>query len=127
MPLLLIVYHTLTPNVAIVTFVASIVVEEGVFKSLVSIEELVMGLIKTELSFFKKIVLPIDPFSPFAWWEEHEQQFPNLVYLAWQVMGIVRSQIKTKGIFNTTKVITFLKCCHLGIENLDKLVLIMKN
>jgi len=34
MPLLLTIYHTLTPNLTIVTFVASIVVEIGVFKSL---------------------------------------------------------------------------------------------
>jgi hypothetical protein len=37
----------------------------------------------------------IDPFNPFTWWAEHEQQFPNLILLAWQVMGIVGSQIKT--------------------------------
>jgi len=42
-------------------------------------------------------------------------------------MGIVGSQIKTKFFFNVAKVITGLKCCWLGIENLDKLVLIMKN
>jgi hypothetical protein len=42
-------------------------------------------------------------------------------------MGIVGSQIETEGIFNIARVITCLKCCELGIENLDKLVLIMKN
>jgi len=42
-------------------------------------------------------------------------------------MEIVGSQIETKRIFNMARVITNLKCCWLGIENLDKLVLIMKN
>jgi hypothetical protein len=42
-------------------------------------------------------------------------------------MGIVGSQIKTQRIFNMARVITGLKRCWLGIENLDKLVLIMKN
>jgi hypothetical protein len=42
-------------------------------------------------------------------------------------MGIVGSQIETERIFNMAKVITSLRRCWLGIENLDKLVIIMKN
>jgi hypothetical protein len=42
-------------------------------------------------------------------------------------MGIVGSQIEIKRIFNMVGVITSLKRCQLGIENLDKLVPIMKN
>jgi hypothetical protein len=42
-------------------------------------------------------------------------------------MGIVGSQIETKRIFSTSRVITCLKCCQFGIKNMDKLILLMKN
>jgi hypothetical protein len=71
--------------------------------------------------------MPIYPFNPFTWWAEHEQQFPNLIYFGQQVMGIVGSQIKVENIFNMARVITSLKRCQHGIENLDILVLILKN
>ncbi len=41
-------------------------------------------------------------------------------------MGIVGSQIEIERIFNMAKVITSLKHCWLAIENMDKLVIIMK-
>jgi hypothetical protein len=127
MPLLLTIYHALTPNSAIVTSVASTVVELGVFGSLAFTKKVAMGLITIELLLFRRTAMPIDLFSPFIWWAKHEQQFSNLTYLAQQVMGIVGSQIETKRIFNMVGVITSLKRCQLGIENLDKLVTIMKN
>jgi hypothetical protein len=77
MPLLLTVYHALTPNSTFITSVASTVVELGVFRSLVFAKEIAMGFIKVELSLLKKIAMLIDPISPFIWWAEHEQQFPN--------------------------------------------------
>jgi hypothetical protein len=42
-------------------------------------------------------------------------------------MGIVGLQIEIEQIFNMVKVITSLKWCQLGIENLDNIVLIRKN
>jgi hypothetical protein len=42
-------------------------------------------------------------------------------------MGIVSSQIENLRIFNMLGIIKGLRHCHLGIENLEKLVLIMKN
>jgi hypothetical protein len=42
-------------------------------------------------------------------------------------MGIVGSQIEIERIFSMARVITSLKHCLLVIENLDKLVQIMKN
>ncbi len=71
--------------------------------------------------------MPINPFNPFIRWAKHEQWFPNLTYVSRQVMGIVGSQIEIERIFSMVRVITSLKSCLLGIENLDKLVLIMKN
>jgi len=42
-------------------------------------------------------------------------------------MGIVGSQMITKRIFSMVGIITSLKHYQLGIENLDKVVLIMNN
>jgi hypothetical protein len=86
-------------------------VELGVFGSLAFTKEVAMRLIRVELSLFKRTTMPIDPFSPFIWWAEYEQQFPNLAYLARQVMGIVGSQIEIERIFNMVGVITSLKHC----------------
>jgi hypothetical protein len=72
MPLLLIVYHASTPNSTTIT---SIVVELDVFGSLASIEEVIMGFIRAQLSLFKRIAMPINPLIPFAWWAKHEQSF----------------------------------------------------
>ncbi len=68
-----------------------------------------------------------NPFSPFTWWAKHEQQFPNIKHLIRQVMDIVGSQIETERIYKMVGIIIVLKRCWLGIEILDKLVLIMKN
>jgi hypothetical protein len=38
----------------------------GVFGSLAFTEKVVMELIRTQLSLFKRIIVPIDPLSPFA-------------------------------------------------------------
>ncbi len=48
-------------------------------------------------------------------------------FFACQVMGIMGSQIETKKIFSTVRVIVGLQHCRFGIENLDKLVPSMKN
>ncbi len=66
-------------------------------------------------------------FCPFTWWAKHDQQFPNIRHLVRQVMDIGGSQIETKFFFNMVGIIIGLKCCQLGIENLDKLILIIKN
>ncbi len=65
MPPLLIVYCALTPNSTSITYVASTMVELCVFGSLAFVKEIVMGLIKAQLSLFKRIVVLIDPFNPF--------------------------------------------------------------
>ncbi len=74
MPPLLIVYHALTSNS---TSITSTLVKLDVFGSWAFAKSVAMGLIKVELSFFKRIVVLINPFNPFIWWAEHEQQFPN--------------------------------------------------
>ncbi len=66
MPFVLIVYHALTPNSTIVTSVVSTTVEPGVFGAFASTKEVAMGLIRVELSFFKRIAVLINPLSLFT-------------------------------------------------------------
>ncbi len=54
MPLLLNIYHALTPNSATITSIASTMVRLGVFGSLASIEEITMGFIRAEQLLFKR-------------------------------------------------------------------------
>jgi hypothetical protein len=54
-------------------------------------------------------------------------QLPHVSFLAHQVLGIARSYIEIEQIFGVTNVITNLRRSHLGIENLDCLILVIKN
>ncbi len=51
----------------------------------------------------------------------------NIYFIARQILGIHRFQIETKKIFSIVGVLTSLCHCRLRVENLDKLVIIMKN
>jgi hypothetical protein len=68
-----------------------------------------------------------DCLLPLTWWKSHQVQFLNVSFVAQQILGILGSQIKTKRIFNIAKVLTSLQCCRLGVNNLNKLVMVMKN
>ncbi len=52
-------------------------------------------------------------------------QFPNLSFVARQILKILGSQIEIEIIFTIVGVLS--SCCKLGVENLDKLVIITKN
>ncbi len=54
-------------------------------------------------------------------WKAHEAQFPNVTC---QVLGISKSQIETKCIFNMNGILTSLQRCKLGVKNIDKLVMV---
>jgi hypothetical protein len=56
-----------------------------------------------------------------------KHDFPTFPFVVQQILGILGSQIKPKRIFSVVGVLTSLRCCRLGIDNLDKLVMIMKN
>ena len=47
--------------------------------------------------------------------------------MAWQILGIVGSQIKIERVFSIAGILTALRCCRLGSKNLDQLVLLVKN
>jgi hypothetical protein len=58
------------------------------------------GFIKVELSLFRKFhVENANGLDPLKWWGCNQFKFPNLGFLAQQVLGILSSQIKTKQIF----------------------------
>jgi len=65
--------------------------------------------------------------SPLQWWKDHAKQFSNVTFLAHQLLGIPGSQIGTRHIFSIARILTSLQQCQLGMENLDKLVMILKN
>jgi hypothetical protein len=65
--------------------------------------------------------------DPLAWWCINEGQFPNITFLAKQILGKLGSQIERKSVFNLVRVITFLWCCNLQIENLNHNIIIVKN
>ncbi len=82
MPLLFIIYQALIVNSTTVTSIASTVVKLNVFGCVASVEEVAMRLTKAKLSFFKRIVVPTDPFTPFTKWVDHEQWFLNVICVA---------------------------------------------
>ncbi len=47
--------------------------------------------------------------------------------MAQQILSILGSQIEIEWIFSVVGALTSLRQCHLGVENLDKLVMIYKN
>ncbi len=57
----------------------------------------------------------------FQLWNKHKIMFSIVGFLACQILGIVRSQIRTKMIFCLTRIFINLKRCHLQLNNLNKL------
>ncbi len=56
-----------------------------------------------------------------------KDNFPIVVFLARAIKNLLGSQIETKKIFSITGIFTCLRCCRLGLKNLDLLVLLIKN
>jgi hypothetical protein len=63
----------------------------------------------------------------WIWWSVNESKFPNVDFLAWQSLGILSSHIEIEQTFSIACVLINLQWCCLGVENLDKLVMIYKN
>jgi hypothetical protein len=102
--------------------------DDSIFGVVTSNEDTIHGLLKNELILFHHLhVKPEDYALPFTWWQSHEIRFPYVSFVARQILGILGSQIEIKRIFNIARVLTSLWCCGLGVDNLDKLFMIMKN
>lgn len=121
MPMLMIVYNNLTPNIVVIIKLVSIVaLGLCVFGCLASFEKIVVGFLRVELYLFKRTRMPMVPFNPLIWCIEHGGQFQNIGFLMCQLMGVPkRSHIQTKRIFNMVRVIIGLIWCWLGFDNLD--------
>jgi hypothetical protein len=102
--------------------------EDSIFGIVTSSEVTLHGLLRNELNLFCHLHAKLeDPMLPLTWWKIHETRFPNVSFVAQQILGILGSQIKTKRTFSIVGVLFRLRCCRLGIDNLDKLVMIMEN
>jgi hypothetical protein len=73
------------------------------------IEEFSQVLVRGELSLFRRLsILSFACVDPLTWWRMHEGQFPNVGFLAKQILGMLSSQIETKWVFNLGGVLTAL-------------------
>ncbi len=91
-------------------------------------EESSHALVVGELSLFKRLsVSPTICVDPLAWWRIHETQFPNVSFLAKYILGILGSQIEIERVFSFTGVLITLRCYRLQVDNLDKIITMVKN
>jgi hypothetical protein len=59
--------------------------------------------------------------------QSHENQFPIVGFLAKQILGIPGSQIKIERVLNLVGVLIALQCYCLQVENLDHIIMVVKN
>ena len=59
----------------------------------------ILGLLVLELSLFQRLAIP-RKVAPSKWWKENALRFPNVGFLAKQLLAILGSQIETKRIFS---------------------------
>jgi len=84
-------------------------------------------VVNKELIMFKRFQVDVkDTKCPLEWWAKHESLFPTVAFLAHQILGIIGSQIETKINFSLVRIFTNLKRCHLQLDNLDKIILLVK-
>ncbi len=50
-----------------------------------------------------------------------------MAFLAKQIMGILSSQIEIKWVFSLVGVLITLRCSHLQLENMDRIIIVVKN
>jgi hypothetical protein len=93
-----------------------------------SIEECSKTLVTKELSLLRKLSISSSTCAnPLTWWWMHEGQFLDMSFFANQILGILSSKIETKQVFNLVGVLIALKCCHLQVDNMDWILIIVKN
>jgi hypothetical protein len=66
-------------------------------------------LVTRELFLLKRLSVPSTTCeNPFIWWHNHKGQFLDVAFLATQILGILRSQIEIKRVFNLIGILTTL-------------------
>jgi hypothetical protein len=68
----------------------------GIFGALVWIEEVAMELLRVELLFYKKIVVPNEAFNPLNWWWNKNTNSQILVFLHIRWWGLCNHRLKYK-------------------------------
>ncbi len=63
---------------------------------------------------------------PLEWWAKHESLFPTMAFLARQILGIIGFQIEIEKKNSLVEIFTNLRRCHLQLDNLDKIILLVK-
>jgi hypothetical protein len=129
LPLLVVTFLFLNPNSDGLTKATPVDGDkDSIFGAMTSNEVTLHGLLLNELNLFRHLhVKPKDFIMPLTWWKIHDAQFLNVSSVVQQLLGIHGSYIKTKRIFNIARNLTSFRHYKLGIDNLDKLVMIMKN
>jgi hypothetical protein len=93
-----------------------------------SFEESSQAFVTRTLSLFRRLSIPPTTYeNPLAWCCNHEGQFSNVAFMAKHIIRILGSQIETKRVFSLARVLTTLWRCHLQVENLDRIITIVKN
>jgi hypothetical protein len=81
----------------------------GLFGVVTSIQEATKGLLKAKLFLFHIFHMEnVDSLDPLMWWTTNESRFPNVGFLARQILGIMGSHIETMRIFSVASVLTSL-------------------
>jgi hypothetical protein len=77
----------------------------GLLGAVASTQETTEGLLKAESSLFHRFhVENVDSLNPLMWWATNESRFPNVDFLAQQILGITGSQIETERNFSIASV-----------------------
>jgi hypothetical protein len=136
-PLLMIVFELLNLFVqacvvevvrSVTGFGDSIEKDNNIFSVGASMEETSCALVVVELSLFERLFISlVTCVDPLAWWWIHETQFPNVNFLAKQILGILGSHIETERVFNLASGLTTLRRCKLKVDNLDRIITMVKN
>jgi hypothetical protein len=103
-------------------------ISTSLFRLVALTQEATEGLFKVELCLFCMFhVENANGPDLLIWWFVNEFKFPNVGFLALQIFGILGPQIKIKQIFLVVGMFTSWRQCHLGVENLDKFIMIYNN
>jgi len=128
MPLLVVTFKIQNLSVVGLSKVVVIYDDELIFGVVASNEATFHGLLKHELGLFCHLPMKLEDYLfPLTWWKSHEIRFLIIFFVARQILGILGSQIETERIFSIAGLLTNLQCYMLGVNNLKKLVMVLKN
>jgi hypothetical protein len=90
-----------------------------------SIEKFSRAIIRIIFLFRKLLGLLATCDDPLAQWHINEKKFPNVAFLAKQIIGILVTNWNKRS-FNLVGMMTSLQRYHLQVENLDQIIILVK-